>query len=329
MQMDYRNDMIKTLEIANEFIRREGILQCPDCGAELMLSPKDPWVRGVVCPHCEKAFTWQHLAHWGETWRWSNDNTALVSFHGDELDVEVPRYCSRICSYAFSNSSTVAVHVPGSVTVIEPFAFTNNEHLKKVDLPVGLQRIEEGTFLGCDKLAQVNIPKTVKYIGKNAFAGCTSLKAVSIPESVQVIDEGAFACSGLHKITLLGAKVVAENAFSSCSNLLSATVNTMQIGNRAFANCKNLREVKLLNGIMIIGEQAFFNCTALEVLHIPASVYGFGNQAFAKIPKLSVHVPKELEEHICQYRTCSPTYGSEQQYVFDKAAKLYFYEGGK
>lgn len=329
MQMGYLNDMIKTLDIASAFIHGEGVRWCPDCGTELVLSPKDPWINGVLCPHCEKTFPWQHWAHFGENWRWDDDNSSLVSFHGDEVDVEIPHHCTRICSYAFSNSNAVTVHVPDSVTVIEPFAFTNNAHLKKVELPFGLHRIEEGTFLGCDKLTQVHIPKTVKYIGKNAFSGCTALKRVNIPESVLLIDEGAFAGSGLSEIVLPGTKVIADNAFSSCDNLWSVALKATQIGNRAFAECKSLREAKLAEGAMTIGEQAFFNCTALENLTVPISVYGFGNQAFAKVPKLSAHVPKQLEEHVRQYRTCNPTYGSEHHYVFERTARLHFYEGGK
>ena len=329
MQMGYPNDMIKKFDIASAFIHGKGVRWCPDCGVELVLSPKDPWINGVLCPHCKRMFSWQQWAHFREKWRWVEDNTSLVSFHGDEADVEVPHHCTRVCSYAFSNSSAITVRVPESVTVIEPFAFSNNDHLKKVELPAGLQRIEEGTFLGCDKLSQVYIPGTVKYIGMNAFSGCTSLKKVSIPESVLLIDEGAFAGSGLNEIVLSGTKVVAENAFSACNNLWSAVLRATQIGSRAFADCMNLREVKLIEGIMTIGEQAFFNCTSLEHLHVPASVYGFGNQAFAKVPRLSACIPKQLEEHIRQYRTYSPTYGAERCYLFENTAKLHFYEGGE
>lgn len=329
MQMGYLNDMIKTLDIASAFIHGEGVRWCPDCGTELVLSPKDPWINGVLCPHCEKTFPWQHWAHFGEKWHWGEDNTCLVSFHGDDVNIEVPYHCTRICSYAFSNSNAITVRVPESVTVIEPFAFSNNDHLKRVDLPTGLQRIEEGTFLGCDKLTQVHIPGTVKYIGKNAFSGCTSLKRLNIPESVLLIGEGAFAGSGLSEITLPGTKVIAESAFISCNNLWSVAMKATHIGNCAFADCKSLRDVKLLEGTMTIGERAFYNCTALENLMVPISVYGFGNQAFAKVPKLSAHVPKQLEEHVRQYRTCNPTYGSEHHYVFERTARLHFYEGGK
>lgn len=209
MELGYVMDMMKTLECASGFLAGDGVRWCPDCGTELVLSPKDPWFNGVLCPHCEKTFLWQHWAHFGEKWRWSDGGTYLVSLHGDEAYVEVPHHCTRICSYAFSNSNANTVRLPESVTVIEPFAFSNNDHLKKVELPTGLQRIEEGTFLGCDKLTHVHIPGTVKYIGKNAFSGCTSLRRVNIPEGVLVIDEGAFAGSGLNEIVSPGTKVVA------------------------------------------------------------------------------------------------------------------------
>ena len=328
MEMGYVKDMMKTLEIAADFMRGGGVRWCPECGTELGLNPIDPWHNGVQCPACGNTYSWQHWTYLSEKWCWDNGNTGLVSFHGDEVDVEVPHHCTRIYSYAFSNSNAVSVQVPDSVTVIEPFAFCNNSHLKSVVLPDGLQRIEEGTFLGCENLLQVSIPRTVKYIGKNAFSGCTSLKKVTLPESVRMIDTGAFAGSGLHQACLTSAKLIAENAFSGCHNLWSVELNATQIGNRAFANCKHLREVKLAEGVLTIGEQAFMNCLELDHLHIPTNVHQFGNQAFANVPKLSVRIPKLLEEHCLHFCPCHPKYGKERHYLFEKAARIHFYEGG-
>jgi len=323
--MGYLNDLNSASDIARAFVYGDGIHQCPDCGAKLVLAPKEHLMNGVVCSLCKKAFTWKRWTQLGEKWQWEDNNTGLICFSGDEIDVEIPHHCTRICGQAFSNSNAVNVRVPDSVAVIEPFAFANNEHLKTVQLPAGLQRIEEGTFLECGKLTEVCIPETVKYIGKNAFAGCTSLKEVNIPEGVLVIGEGAFAGSGVNEIFLPSVKVVAENAFSACGSLRTAAVGAMEIGDRAFADCTNLRTVKLMDGIVAIGAQSFFNCSSLEHLRIPASISGFGNQAFARIPGLSVSVPKALEEHIYNYFACAPAYEEDDYNVFEESAELHYY----
>lgn len=321
------DDMVKTLEIATAFVNGEGIRWCPECGTELELSHKDPWVNGVFCPCCNRTFSWQHWIHFGEKWTWDEENTGLLSFHGDDVEASIPGHCSKICSYAFSNSSALTVHIPNSVKAIEPYAFCNASNLEQVDLPLGLHRIEEGTFMGCDKLKYVTIPKSVKYIGKNAFAGCVSLRKVFLPESLIMIDAGAFSGSGLVDLILPGVILIGSKAFEACMDLHTVTLKAKHIGVSSFAECKNLRNVKLHEGLMTIGEEAFKNCSSLSYFHVPTSVCEFGNQAFSGITKLTVHIPKALEEHVHNYRAYRVTIGKERNYIFDRSAKLHYYEG--
>lgn len=322
------DDMLKTLDIATAFFRGEGIRWCPKCGTELELSQTDPWSNGVFCPCCKSSFPWQHWSHFGEKWIWDASSSGLVSFHGDEEEADIPNCCTKICSYAFSDSSVTVVRVPNSVTVIEPYAFSNTNRLERVTLPYGLQRIEEGTFMGCDKLKYITIPKTVKYIGRNAFSGCTSLRTVLFPDGLAMIDAGAFSGSGLVDLKLSGVTLVGERAFAECPLLHSVALMVKHIGKACFAGCKSLRDAKLSETVMTIGEEAFRDCRSLAYFHIPASVYEFGNHAFAGIPKLVVHIPKSLEEHVQNYRFYQVPFDDEKNYIFDHTATLHYYEGG-
>lgn len=93
--------------------------------------------------------------------------------------------------------------VPKTVATIGSLAFTRRSHLKKVQLPDGLDRI-----------------------GRDAFCDCDALQEVTVPASVRTVDAYAFAsCDSLRKVTFLGeVKHLARTAFSDCDNLLSIVV---------------------------------------------------------------------------------------------------------
>lgn len=320
--------MMKTLDIATAFVKGEGVRWCPKCGTELELSQKDPWHNGVFCPICGSSYSWQHWAHFGEAWLWDENNTGLVSFRGDDEEVDIPYHCTKICSFAFSVSDATAVRIPDSVKIIEPHAFANAGKLKHVTLPQGLERIEAGTFMGCDKLKHITIPKTVKYIGKDAFSGCSSLQSVCFPDGLAVIDAGAFSGTGLVELKLSGVALLGERAFAQCPYLHNISLKAKHIGNACFAECRALHSVKLSEGVLTIGKKAFHRCTSLSGIHVPASVYEFGNQAFAGIPKIEAQLPKQLEEFVKNYRFYRAIIEDEKYYIFEESAKLRYYEGG-
>lgn len=93
--------------------------------------------------------------------------------------------------------------VPKTVRTIGSLAFTRRSHLKKVQLPDGLDRI-----------------------GRDAFSDCDALEEVIIPASVTTIDPYAFAsCDSLKKVTFLGVPVrLARTTFSDCDNLMSIAI---------------------------------------------------------------------------------------------------------
>ena len=53
-----------------------------------------------------------------------------------------------------------------------------------------------------------------------------------------------------------------------------------QIGDKAFANCKHLTQVKIANTIVNVGNAAFENCTSLISIDVPNSVVTINSQAF-------------------------------------------------
>ena len=119
----------------------------------------------------------------------------LISFFGDETEVEVP----------------------ASVKEIGDWAFGGCAQLQKVALPVTVNHIGESAFKGCRKLQSLHFPDSLLSIGEWAFYQCESFEDIHIPESVTYIGDWAFCgCKKLRKIHLPDTTTLGEHVFAAC-----------------------------------------------------------------------------------------------------------------
>ena len=146
-----------------------------------------------------------------------------------------------------------------TITSIGAKAFSNCPDLQSVSIPATIKSIDKTAFKGCNNI------KTLTYdtdsLGKS-FAGCKSLETVIVGNNVTIITNGTF---------------------EDCSNMRSATVGTLvkTIGDRAFANCSELRELTIVSSVLSnIGKEAFRGCYKIKTATVPNSVSVIGKDAF-------------------------------------------------
>lgn len=73
--------------------------------------------------------------------------------------------------------------------------------------------------------------------------------------------------------------------------------NVVSIGESAFADCTNLKEIVLPNPIRYIGSGAFSGCTSLETVVLPDSTNTLHNNLFEGCIRLAkIHIPNGVEE---------------------------------
>ena len=71
-----------------------------------------------------------------------------------------------------------------------------------------------------------------------------------------------------------GLQKIEEEAFTDCTSLDIITLPStlVEIGNNAFRDCSNLREVTFNDGLQKIGDWAFYNCSSSESITIPSTL---------------------------------------------------------
>lgn len=83
------------------------------------------------------------------------------------------------------------------VIKIQSGAFSNNNNIVSVTIPLSITEIGKNAFDECKQLININIPTSIKKIEENTFRGCSSLKKIDLPNTVTSIGWGAFAGSGI------------------------------------------------------------------------------------------------------------------------------------
>ena len=113
------------------------------------------------------------------------------------------------------------------------------------------------------------LPEGLTTIDYMAVADCKYLTTIDIPAGVERIADGAFEnCRSLNTIHFLGTEVLTH------------------IGNWAFYQCHELRNLTIPEGVTSIGLAAFYGCTYLQDLVLPASLENIEDNGFALCGKL-------------------------------------------
>ena len=100
-----------------------------------------------------------------------------------------------------------------------------------------------------------------------------------------------------------GIKEIGNFAFRDCINLRNIYIpnGVFSIGDHAFEFCENLESIKIPNGVNYIGKDAFLSCTRLKNIEMPDRMGGIGTRAFGLCVKLkNIKIPKgiwKIEEH--------------------------------
>ena len=200
-----------------------------------------------------------------------------------------------IGDYAFYNCALGSVIIPSATVSIGNYAFAENDKMTKATLRKNLLTIGNGAFRNCGVLATITIPATVTSIGIEAFENCSSIPKVTIPVGVTEINDRAFSnCSSLANVTISGAvtrigiSAFYNNAFENI--ILPETVEVL--GDSAFRQCANLKEITLPDALNTIGDAAFLKCSALYRVSLPDSVISVGKSVFFYNNDITVAIRK-------------------------------------
>ena len=224
--------------------------------------------------------------------------TGAFRFCGDLKEIKLP-----------SNLTVLSDSLFGADANLEYITFGDAEKTDTVIIPETVQKIGNYVFMNCEKIKNINLPANLKSIGKTCFQGCISLTGLFISQSVESIGGGIFGdCDALQSVEIEDENnnfIFKDGILYDVKNgILVSAVNslipekvivdecTKTIDYSAFADCNNLYEIEIPQGVVNIGEKAFARLDNLKNIDIPDSVTNITTLAFYRCNGLvSVQVP--------------------------------------
>lgn len=212
-------------------------------------SPIDAWaVTSAYFDATGNETSWDKEVYRGQLYRADESERELsydfnwamiMEYRGGETDIlTIPETlrCSGdytvkyIYNGVFQGCTAKKIIIPGTVDIIEGFAFQDCVNLEEINIPDGVVIIEQGTFAGCQMLNNITLPSSLGMIRESAFDGCQSLTSITIPSNVSVVYNNAFAnCSSLESVVIEDASKFtsfSNSAFESCPSINAIEIKT-------------------------------------------------------------------------------------------------------
>ncbi len=251
----------------------------------------------------------------------------------ENLSINLPSSLLSIGESALATTGLKHIVIPGSLTDIGNYAFSNNKNLTSAEIREGVRELPTRMLYSCEALTQVTLPSSLKTIGDEAFWFCGSLQNVTIPSGVTSIGARAFGDTLLASVYLPSSLTSIGRSAFAYTNLEEVTipVSVTSIGSGAFGSCSYLSNIFVIegnsyytaqegvlfnksktelhtypagksgssyvipSGVTSIGDRAFLGCSKLVSVTIPSGVTSIGENAFYNCSKLeSVTIPSSV-----------------------------------
>ena len=196
--------------------------------------------------------------------------------------------------------SIAKVIIEDGVTSVGAKSFKNYTSLKAASLPAGITEIGADAFYGSG-ITSIKLPEKLEKMGAQAFYNCSSLAGeIVIPNGVAEIPNLTFAKTKISVVSFgSGVKAIGNSAFSECTELKEVVLpdTVTSIGDTAFKSCSKLETVVFPSNTQFtsILKNSFKDCIALKEIQIPDSVVEIGEAAFRGCTTVTkVILPKAL-----------------------------------
>lgn len=188
---------------------------------------------------------------------------------------------------------------------IDDWVFAENSNLTSMVLPDAIKSIGYAAFAFCPALTSVELPEALEEIDDYVFYQCTGMKELHIPRSVTTFGESPFfQCCGevilscdLEDVILTseGKINVADLPFYN-SSLTAITFDDQvrYIGDYTCFYTESIERLEIGENVTAIGQQAFYNCTNLKEIYCYAitppalEYYVFDDGSVIHVPDESV-----------------------------------------
>ena len=177
---------------------------------------------------------------------------------------------------AVLKSASGKIHIARGVISVPDWLFYGNSRITDVIVPEGVVSIGAFAFEDCENLTSITLPSSLTVIGNDAIPTSTIIRSEpGVYAHTWALENGYTWQSTQQaesKVMWLpdGLKIIRREAFQgSPAECFVLPDGCVEIGERAFADCAKLRQVKIPASVTTIADNAFEGCGAGLVIVAP------------------------------------------------------------
>lgn len=264
------------------------------------------WIGDHAFKECSKLKTINNVpAGLTDIKEWCFESTALESVDLSNTNVTIMKD-----GVFFNNKSLTSIQLPNNLKYVWNNAFNGCTSLNEIVMPSTVEAIYNYVFAGCTSLSSVTLKEGCTTLGDHVFKDCP-FTSIIFPRTLSSIREYAFEGSGLTSADLSNTKIeyLPNGCFCNCTKLkevqLPSTLTTPNSGEWKNEDDNNygknafqytaIESIDLTNtNIMSLGDYMFADCPNLKTVKLPSSLKYIWEHAFYKSPLSSITFPPSL-----------------------------------
>ncbi len=213
--------------------------------------------------------------------------------------VNIPLGITAIEGYTFEECKSLKkIILHEGIEKIFTGAFLNCQGLEEVEMKEGIKSIRAEAFSGCENIKSIKIPDSVEEIESKAFYSCKNLEEIKMSEGIRYVETEVFNETKYYIENLsdnndiyIGKVLIKCNRGSSD---IKVKEGTRVIANGACAGKQNLVSAELPESLICIGDEAFAECHELKDINIPSKLEKIRSKAFYACDIESVDIPETV-----------------------------------
>ena len=239
--------------------------------------------------------------------KWCFESTALKTVDLSNTNVTV-----MTDGVFFNNKSLTFIQLPNGLEKFLNNAFNGCTALNNIVMPSTVNQICDNVFQDCTSLSNVTLNEGCTTLGNHVFKNCP-FTSFTFPSTLSSIMEFAFEGSGLTSADLSNTRIeyLPNGCFFDCKQLqkvkLPSTLTTPNngewknendaiYGKQAFQNTA-IESIDLTNTQLIsLGDYMFADCKQLKTVKLPSTLKFIWQHAFCNSSLSSITLPSSLQK---------------------------------
>lgn len=209
-------------------------------------------------------------------------------YSSDEYGVLFNKNKTNLIYYPGGNKS-IKYSIPDSTTIVG-YDSINNDYLESITIGSSIEGINAVYFRRCNNLTNIKVSEKNKYYSNDEYGVLFNKDKTELVFYPNANERTVYTVP-------FGVVKIGNNAFYNSNNLKNIVLpnSITEIGREAFRFCQAIEKIEIPNSVTVIESWAFESCTGLTSIVIPNSITRISSYTFQDCSSLTtITIPDSI-----------------------------------